>query len=104
MVIDANTVNECGEICIDCAKKSLITDNVVIYGDDKPKGVAISVRCEHADMCQFLIERIAAYKLKEKNKNEEQSCMKCTYTYTPANKEPCRSCGLIRKNFERSKS
>ena len=58
MVVEANKVNDCGCYCIDCPKKNLIGDSVAMYADNKQDSVAISIHCEHEDLCKFLIERI----------------------------------------------
>ena len=50
MVVEAITVNDCGIYCVACPKKSLTTEETTIH--------AISVHCEYADFCRFLIERI----------------------------------------------
>lgn len=58
MVIEASKINDYGIYCVDCPKKILIVDSVAMYADNKQDSVAISVHCEHADFCQFLIERV----------------------------------------------
>lgn len=57
MVIEANKVNDCGLYCIDCPKKSLITEEMMTANNNQ-YCLDISVHCVHADFCRFLIERI----------------------------------------------
>lgn len=58
MVIKANMVNECGIYCIDCPRKNLTTEGTTMVANNPKHCLDISVRCEHADFCQFLIERV----------------------------------------------
>lgn len=58
MVVEAITVNDCGIYCIACPKKSLTTEETTIHAKNKQYCLDISVHCEYADFCRFLIERI----------------------------------------------
>lgn len=63
MVIEASKVNSCGIYCIDCPRKyiiglSLTTEETTMFVNNKEYCLDISVHCEHADFCQFLIERV----------------------------------------------
>ena len=58
MVIKANMVNDCGIYCIDCPRKNLTTEETTMFANNRQYCLDISVHCEHADFCQFLIERI----------------------------------------------
>lgn len=55
MVVEANKVNNCGIYCVDCPNKNLTTEEIPMYANNSP---GILVRCENADFCRFLIERI----------------------------------------------
>ena len=54
MVVEANTVNDCGIYCVDCPRKNLITKETSIYKNDNQ----ICIQCRCADFCRFLIERV----------------------------------------------
>lgn len=54
MVIEASKVNDCGIYCMDCPRKSLTTTFV----NNEEYCFDMSVHCEHANFCKFLIERV----------------------------------------------
>lgn len=63
MVIEASKINNCGIYCIDCPRKyiiglSLTTEETTMVTNNPKHCFDISVHCEHADFCQFLIERV----------------------------------------------
>lgn len=58
MLIEANKVNDCGLYCIYCPKKSLTTEETTMYANNKQYCLDISIHCEYADFCKFLIEHI----------------------------------------------
>ena len=58
MVVEAITVNDCGIYCVACPKKSLTTEKTTMQANNKQYCLDISVHCEYADFCRFLIERI----------------------------------------------
>ena len=63
MVIEASKVNSCGIYCVDCPRKSLTTkslttEETTMIVNNKEYCPDISVHCEHANFCRFLIERV----------------------------------------------
>lgn len=58
MVIEASKVNDCGIYCIDCPRKNLTTEGTTMHANNKQYCLDVSVHCEYADFCRFLIERV----------------------------------------------
>lgn len=58
MLIEASKVNDCGIYCIDCPRKNLTAEETTIFTNNQQCSLVISVHCEHAEFCRFLIEHV----------------------------------------------